>query len=212
MSLCIHVAAFFSTDRFEGNRILERFIEVPASQRFPPSLTMAGTSQRLSSAVDELLQRVRDEGSMDSLLKELGYELGEFELVRESEGQGSMTDASKRRMVDEASPLPQRPMVRAAKTRASSKLPSGVSSMEEWGRTLVTAGKFEKHEISYSELASSSETSKVKYVQWMIHQSGRSDLSPVVQDMADYFVANAREKEGHGPCIPGSSVVRKFKS
>ncbi|CAK9107745.1 unnamed protein product [Durusdinium trenchii] len=193
-------------------RILERFIEVPAFQRFPPSLTMAGTSQRLSSAVDELLQRVRDEGSMDSLLKELGYELGEFELVRESEGQGSMTDASKRRMIDEVSPPPQMPMVRAAKTRASSKLPSGVNSMEEWGRTLVTAGKFEKHEISYSELASSSETSKVKYVQWMIHQSGRSDLSPVVQDMADYFVANAREKEGHGPCIPGSSVVRKFKS
>ena len=173
---------------------------------------MAGTSQRLSSAVDELLQRVRDEGSMDSLLKELGYELGEFELVRESEGQGSMTDASKRRMIDEVSTPPQMPMVRAAKTRASSKLPSGVSSMEEWGRTLVTAGKFEKHEISYSELASSSETSKVKYVQWMINQSGRSDLSPVVQDMADYFVANAREKEGHGPCIPGSSAVRKFKS
>ena len=129
MSLCIHVAAFFSTDRFEGNRILERFIEVPASQRFPPSLTMAGTSQRLSSAVDELLQRVRDEGSMDSLLKELGYELGEFELVRESEGQGSMTDASKRRMVDEASPPPQMPMVRAAKARATSTLPSGVSSI-----------------------------------------------------------------------------------
>ncbi|CAK9033038.1 unnamed protein product [Durusdinium trenchii] len=189
------------------DRILERSIEVPASQRFPPSLTMAGTSQRLSSAVDELLQRVRDEGSMDSLLKELGYELGEFELVRESEGQGSMTDASKRRMVDEASPLPQRPMVRAAKTRASSKLPSGVSSMEEWGRTLVTAGKFEKHEISHSELASSSETSKVKYVQWMINQSDRSDLSPVVQDMANYFVANAREKEGHGPCIPGDNHV-----
>ena len=42
------------------------------------------------------------------------------------------------------------------------------------GRTLVTAGKLDKEDLSYSELASSSETSTVKHVQWMINQSGRS--------------------------------------
>lgn len=62
------------------------------------------------------------------------------------------------------------------------------------------------------DLASSSETAKVKYVQWMVNQSNRTDLSPVIQDMARFFAVYTHEKQKDGPCIPGSSTVRKFKA
>lgn len=117
-----------------------------------------------------------------------------------------MTDASKRCMTEEDAPARQMPVIRATKGRAPTSL------HKEWGRTLVTAGSFDKQDLCYSELESSGETSKVKYVQWMINQGGRSDLSPEVQDMTSYFVAYAREKEADGPCVPGSSVTRKYKA
>lgn len=97
---------------------------------------MAGPSQRLSPAVAELLQCIRDEGPIASLMQELEHEFFDFEVVSGSHDHGSMTDASKRRMVEEPMPPRQMPSVapstRVTKSHGPSLLPAGVQSTEEW--------------------------------------------------------------------------------
>lgn len=175
---------------------------------------MAGTDSQLSKAVQDLLRRVREEGSITALMAELSGDFQEFELVPSSQDHGSMTDASKRRMTEaEQEPIRRRSSpIQNSSGHGSELLPSGVKSFEQWGTTIIEAGKFGKQEMTYNELASSSETSHVKYVSWMLNQSGREDLSPVIRDLANYLVMFNRRVTSSGPVYPGSSTTRRFKA
>ena len=175
---------------------------------------MAGTDSQLSKAVQDLLRRVREEGSITALMAELSGDFQEVELVPSSQDHGSMTDASKRRMTEaEQEPIRRRSSpVQNSSGHGYELLPSGVKSFEQWGTTIIEAGKFGKQEMTYNELASSSETSHVKYVSWMLNQSGREDLSPVIRDLANYLVMFNRRATSSSPVYPGSSTTRRFKA
>lgn len=104
---------------------------------------MAGQPDRLSAAARELLTKVKEEGSAHILLNELmDHESSEFEVVSSGGYQlagGSMNDSVKRRS--------QRPILKVGtKVLSKIELPKGITSMEHWGKTLITAGKLSKRE------------------------------------------------------------------
>ena len=180
---------------------------------------MSGTPSKMSQSVLDLLKQVRSEGSVGLFLQELERDELGFDWIpdpQEMDGSsGTMADSAKRRLLSEVEETPaprQMPVstVKSSRQREES-LPAGVKDLADWERTLIELGKYAKANLSYMELVSSSEKEKMAYVQWLIRQSSRSDLTPLIRDLVDFLVMFERTRTSAGPSYPGSSVPRKYK-
>ena len=161
----------------------------------------------LSSRALELLRLVKEEGSMEALEIQEDHS---FELVTDDVADGSMTDASKRRMDQ---PLVD-PRVKAVKSENPCKtespdLPPGIQSMEEWGQTLLTTGKYGKDGLSYAEMVSSSRKEHVSDCQFMLSNHGREDLTPPTRDLVNFF--KMHRNASMPKYFPGSQMIRQMK-
>ena len=162
----------------------------------------------ISPAVRELLQKVIQEGSLDSLVRTLtSPETDDFELIPVHDG--AMSDASKRRASDDLDHLRR---VAATLPRDDEQLPPGVLSFAMWGNTLIISGKYAKKDLSYVELAQAIDPEKISYCGWMRSQAGRSDLTAPIRDLVDYLVLFQKKKSiGSVTFFPGSNIARIIK-
>ena len=118
---------------------------------------MAGAPAQLSTVAKELLTKVKEEGSVHLLLNALmEHETSEFEFVPSagySLDSGAMNDSSKRRLTADSGQAPhvhfQRPIVKmSSQDQGSIRPPKGITSMDHWGKTLITSGKLSKQNLS----------------------------------------------------------------
>lgn len=169
-----------------------------------------------------LLESARRDGCFELLLTAMREESllsdadsSEFELLSpKSMVASSMTDAAKRRG-DELSPeefrvSKQRPVLPMGAEKSSS-FPPGIHSMEEWGLTVLTLGKYSKENLTYAELSGAADKAKQAYCTWMMSQKDRSDLSPVFCDFIKYLQMREKSADSSGMYFPGSSIVRKMR-
>ena len=108
----------------------------------------------------------------------------EFELLSpKSLVVSSMTDAAKRRGDEFSSEEPpaakQRPLL-AKDAGKSTSFPPGIRSVEEWGPTILTKGKYSKENLTYAELSGDPDKAKQAYCTWMMSQKDPADLNPFV--------------------------------
>ena len=145
-----------------------------------------------------------------------------FALVEEDAQ--SITDASKRRMVDPPESLGDRsPYVASRKDESLAYTPKGkpvcfppgVDSMVAWGRSIIQFGKFmskkDGPEFSYKEIYDSEKTEDVRYVRWV---KGQVDSAAGhLLDFAQYILVRdiQRDPSGQMPVIPGTSTVCRIK-
>ena len=89
-------------------------------------------------AARELLDQVVREGSLDGLLAALGGspEAEEFEVIP-----GAMTDGSKRRLTSHDESVGPASLRHQAKS-LDPHLPEGISTVKEWGQTLIQTRKY----------------------------------------------------------------------
>ena len=92
------------------------------------------------------------------------------------------------------------------------ELPAGVTSMDEWGRNILTWGKFKKHGWTYSELCSDPSSEVCDYRDWIC--SHRHTGSSHLQDLAKYILAR-RElgtlAASTGTVVTAGGLVRHVK-
>lgn len=169
-----------------------------------------------SSVLKEILRRARAEGSLDAVVSELLSDQGdEFELIPGGEVPQSMSDASKRRMVDP----PEKEVVMSGVEKGLSlapaafgtKLPKGIRDMEHWGKTVLASGKFEKSGFTYAELLASPRQDHASYCTWMLSQKQRLDLTPPIKDFVRYLYAKNLISQSEEEYFEGSTVRRVTK-
>eukprot|EP00435_Cladocopium_sp_Y103_P038006 s382_g10.t1 len=115
---------------------------------------------------------------------------GSFSVIESMDGAGAMSDASKRRGTEFLDGLSKRMYAPAAEMESCGEpmcksvgvtphgqpifLPSGVDSVEIWGRSVIQFGKFMPKKgvtgISYEELFQSRDEDKLSYVDWVVKQ------------------------------------------
>lgn len=129
----------------------------------------------------------------------------------------SMTDASKRRLSeDETSgcslqPPPQLPVKPFQVTEID--LPTGITSVEMWGCTVIDFGKLKDRQLSYLELmqSSKSDAQLKNYVDW-IRSHTTSASSAQLKDLHKYVKMFDHRSSELTVTFPGSHVTRKMKN
>lgn len=180
---------------------------------------MARSGRSSTDRVEQLLNLIQSEGLEHEVARGLSHRhdsppSSEFAFVMgEMETGGTMSDAAKRRAdASEAPPsCRQRPLPPVPKQILSTDLefPPGISSMEEWGSTILTTGKYGKDDSTYEEVSSHPE--KVKYCNWLV-SAKRDEFHVQLQDFAQYLIMKrAVAPQSSAPCYPGSSLVRKMR-
>lgn len=169
-----------------------------------------------SANIINLLRAIQQEGNMAALVEHLQSVAAgdsDFEVVSEGGVPGAMSDGSKRRLEDEfedgpppakQAPLPPKAKSSAEGSLSRASLPPGVKSMEEWGTTILTAGKFEKKSSTVKE--------KMEYVKWALSQTSLDKFSPVMKDFISFV--KAFESSQHSKAtytFPGSCIPRKTR-
>lgn len=85
-------------------------------------------------------------------------------------------------------------------------LPEGIASHYQWGRTLITFGKYEK-KMSYAEFVASGDTEYIDYL--CSHYSSTS--SPQFKDLVMYLRAVCQKPAPVAGYYPGSVAARALK-
>ena len=177
----------------------------------PMSSSMA--DHDVEHVLREMLRKARDDGCFEQLMHRLieGYPDSEFELIPTH---GAMSDASKRRMVDppekDDDDEAQRPIKPTTPAGMGLKLPQGMASVDDWGRTVLCSGKYGKDGMSYEEIFMSKKAEHKSYCSWMLNQSGRADLTAPVKDFVRYLCYQSSVEDG-SMCFEGSTVKRQMK-
>ena len=156
-------------------------------------------------------------------------ESARVEAARVSQAAGAMTDAAKRR----GGPLEESPVAKTALAKASpyaspsgvlvppmpsydstghemhlSPLPTGISSLRQWGDNLVTFGKYAKKK-RYHEILNGTADEFVSYRKYLLshYESG----SALLRDLVNFMKASGFTHESDDrPCIPGTHVPRSY--
>ena len=196
-------------------------------------------SQNLAEQMQVLIQKARDENRMEEIMQVIRANTGVFD-VSASAGPmpGSMTDASKRlredawEMISGGPDTPPQPMpvsthaavqppmrpsssgggyATTSEPPSSAGLPKGLTSVEEWGKTLCQLPKVAKLHLSYAELVIRAQTDKEinTYLGEYILNHKTSSLK--VADLKQYlqYVGFVKDQKTY---IPGSSTIeRKMK-
>ena len=187
---------------------------------FLPTNMAQQLSSEEASALRYLLSKAKKAGSVEKFLGSdppedfdsrsvaLGSEFsddGGFECL----SQGSMNDASKRRLTEEIEGnsgygrtlKQQMPVPRTLKDQTSAasgntaqiSLPPDVSDLKDWGATVMSVGKYASKGWSYLELSKSADVEVKRYVKWLLKTiSERND--PQFQDFVAYLKAAQYEE------------------
>ena len=95
--------------------------------------------------------------------------------------------------------------------KLESEFPEGITSLSQWGRTIVSFGQYNHQNVSYFDLISSTEARKANYVKWC--KSHGKTAGGFLKDFCNYIqLFEATSGENQGPKIPGTGHVRSFKS
>ena len=142
----------------------------------------------------------------------------------------AMTDASKRRLEES----PERPSSRPYAPGAMSavpfplegedvpgvnvfgktkkglviRLPEGVPSLGQWGRSILDFGKYPPVDGLYEEICAKSDKEIVSYVKWCRAQVDSAE--GLLKDFGLFIYASEFDPEQR-PLIPGTDVVRRFR-
>ena len=181
-----------------------------------------GSSLPSSAVLRKLLCQARDGGSIDQIMASLLGDQGESDFELLSDGSGSMTDASKRRLTSPPEKLEtevvlsgsEADKMKPGKSPASFglKLPAGIKDMHHWGKTLLEVGKYGKEGFSYLELQSSTKMEHQSYCTWLLSQRHRVDLTPQVKDLIRYLFVKSEYSRVDGDCFEDSTVRRSMKA
>ena len=183
---------------------------------------MSHFSEEQISEVRSALAQIRRDGLTELFLTALhdevhGTDAG-FEVIPSSSSPGVMSDGSKRRGdvqgQDEQPNMKQRPVLPSGQsgTVKTVDLPPGLNSLEDWGRSILDTGKFQKEQLTYEEIASSPEKSKQAYCSWLLAQRERQDFNVQLKDFIQYLIAMEKTvKTSTSMCYPGSTIPRKMK-
>lgn len=201
----------------------------PPQHRFTMSWT-----QRDTIAFQEMVTKAKECGMWDQVAMTVhsGSPCSDFTLI--SGHSEAMTDASKRRAVEEVEDL-QQPFlpanmgsghaVRKGKMVSSAVssldeskekknvLPEGVPDFATWGRTRIQFGKYEGKGMSYAHLAYSQNPECIQYKLWCTRRI--KSATGLLKDLAEYLVEHERlSTKGYGahsnstPFIPGTDRPR----
>ena len=137
----------------------------------------------------------------------------EFQVI---ETKGAMTDATKRRLAesgpsasDESSTMkpyapssaPAAPFNQEVNTMPQPVLPTGVNSIDDWGRTVISFGKYRYQHMSYYEMMTSKDPDHVSYVK----------LHDLTSYITEWRLDQARARGSQQVLIPGTCTVRTLK-
>ena len=169
-----------------------------------------------------LMCKARDAGMLQMLFKKVMDADGSWDFIPAVETGSSMNDASKRLREEDSStsyhdrgygglvPPPMAPLVKPDVP----KLPSGVSSLEDWGRNLISFGKL-KGKRSYASLCNSTGKEDVEYKKWL--HAHFSKGSPQHRDLVEYLIAMKDRTlfasgDSQSVMFPGTDVPRRYAS
>lgn len=187
-----------------------------SNQKAPAAWTDADQQECL-----RLMYKARDCGTLPALVKHV-MEVGtEWSFIPSDSG--AMNDASKRLREEEPqqSPyaarggMPPVPLPSGAKeTFSVPKLPPGVKSLDEWGRNMVSFGKFMGKQ-SYASMHQSKDDEIISYKKWLA--SHYSKGSPQLRDLVDYLTemkdcTMVSTGSDQGVLIPGTNIQRRLLS
>ena len=111
-----------------------------------------------------------------------------------------------RSSTSETSSAPTTPVERGFQRPPPFALPSGVTSMEEWGRTVVGFGKFGGKSITYYRLATMDTEEAGSYRMWAMNRANGSNEA--LTDLARYF-SNASAMGFLGTRISGLRAAQR---
>ena len=142
----------------------------------------------------------------------------------------AMTDASKRRLEESPERPSGRPYAPRAMCAAPSalegddvpgmnvfgkakkglvvRLPEGVPSLGQWGRSILDFGKYASRGWTYEEICTKSDKEIVSYVKWCRGQVDSAE--GFLKDFGLFIYASEFDPEQR-PLIPGTDVVRRFR-
>ena len=141
-------------------------------------------------------------------------------VVAANESRGAaMSDGSKRRYVDEESvgsmdnpwiEVTEKSHLKVDYTSVELDLPMGITSMEQWGRTVISFGKYAEANVTYNEMLTAPEYAG--YRKWCKSHLTTHTAGKVAMDFVKY--RDAYEKKSNkdsGLLFPGTEVERRFK-
>ena len=182
-----------------------------------PALKWTDEDQQLCLS---LMYKARDCGVLAMLMKRVMEPDCGWDVIPMKDAGGAMNDASKRQREEDVStsysqkgygaPMPL-PSTAMAMTEVP-KLPAGVSSLDDWGRNLITFGKF-KGKRSYASLCTSVGVEDVDYKKWL--HAHYTNGSPQLRDLVEYLTAMKDRSvvasgDSQGVMIPGTDVPRRY--
>lgn len=141
--------------------------------------------------------------------------------------EGSMSDASKRRLTEiplrepfagsyfctaAPAPMPETvttgPQFGFTPRGTAIHLPPGVESLDRWGQSLVDFGKYQSKGWTYAQMFASTDSQVKSYVKWC--KSQVDAMEGFVRDLGLYFIA-VEYTPGQHPVIPGTTQARRFR-
>ena len=130
-----------------------------------------------------------------------------------------MSDGSKRRYVDEESvgslDLPwievaDKEHLKVDYTIVELDFPPGICSLEQWGRTVISFGKYADATITYDDVMTDPQYSG--YLKWCKSHLSVHTAGKVAMDFVKYRSAyEKKSNKDSGLLIPGTNVERRFK-
>ena len=173
-----------------------------------------------------LVLKARKCGAWDALTKRVqDVEDISLDLKWEGSPSGTMTDACKRLREEKKStgpemasyvassvgatmpiPMPVSP-VQAQSPYPQGNLPPGVTSISQWGSSLVAFGKY-KGVKTYEEMRDPNDPDLASYRSYCV--SHYKTGSPGLKDLVDYLNACGQSMSS-GSMLPGSSIPRQFR-
>jgi hypothetical protein len=94
------------------------------------------------------------------------------------------------------------------------QFPSGITSMKQWGDTLLDFGEFKGE--GYYDLISSTEAQAVSYIKWCLDRRDTPWSSALQKDFAEFIAAYKQLNEagtaGIASMFPGTTQRRVFKT
>lgn len=111
-------------------------------------------------------------------------------------------------------PAPPMPMNRRPESHAdpNNQLPPGITSLQQWGTSLVSFGKLAPKKVIYQEFLEDQSADAMSYKKYLFDhfESG----SPGLRDLVSFMKASGFDyyRDTKGSFIPGSQFVRKFRS
>eukprot|EP00435_Cladocopium_sp_Y103_P061985 s2072_g23.t1 len=169
-----------------------------------------------------LLYKARDCGVLPALMKHIREPECGWDVIPDKPDVGAMSDASKRlRENDGPTSYGGRgsehpvPMPSATTTESTMpNLPPGVKSISEWGRNMVSFGKF-MNKRSYLSLHQSHSDEDVSYKKWLMCHYAKG--SHQLRDLVEYLMAVQDEVavdagKSQQILIPGTNIPRRLSA